>query len=67
MYIPNEKTVFFGDCLCEELVRDQWIDNKEKLSILTAELEKLDFDWGLEGHFDPKPKSLIIEELKARL
>lgn len=67
VYIPNEKTVFFGDCLCEELVRDQWIDNKEKLAILTAELEKLDFDWGLEGHFDPKPKPLIIEELKARL
>ncbi len=67
VYIPNEKVVFFGDSLCEELVRDQWIDNREKLSVLIEELEAIDFDYGLEGHFLPKSKDIIMKELKARL
>ena len=67
VYIPEEKVVFFGDSLCEELVRDEWIDNKEKLSVLIKELEKIDFEIGLEGHFEPKTKATIMKELKARL
>lgn len=67
VYIPSEKTVFFGDCLCEELVRDQWIDNKEKLAEMITELEKIDFEYGLEGHFLPKKKKDILDELKERL
>lgn len=67
VYIPSEKTVFFGDCLCEELVRDQWIDNKEKLALMIEELDGLDFEYGLEGHFLPKKKEQIMKELKERL
>lgn len=67
IYVPEEKAVFFGDSLCEELVRDQWIDNKEKLAVLISELEAIDFEWGLEGHFLPKKKETIMKELKARL
>ena len=67
VYIPSERAVFFGDCLCEELVRDQWIDNKEKLAAMIGQLENLDFDWGLEGHFPPKPKKQIMGELRERL
>lgn len=67
IYIPKERTVFFGDALCEELVRDQWIDNKQKLAALIDELEAIDFEYGLEGHFLPKTKALLMRELKERL
>lgn len=67
IYIPSERVIFFGDCLCEELVRDQWIDNKEKLALMIEELEKTDFEYGLEGHFLPKKKEQILKELKERL
>ena len=67
VYIPYEKTVFLGDCLCEELIGDQWIDNKDKLAVLINTLEKLDFKYGLEGHFQPREKETIIKELKERL
>ncbi|GFI61830.1 hydroxyacylglutathione hydrolase [Clostridiales bacterium] len=67
VYIPGEKTVFFGDAICEELVGDQWIDNREKLEALIDELVELDFDYGLEGHFLPKKKNIIIAEMKERL
>lgn len=67
VYVPSEKVIFFGDCLCEELVRDQWIDNKEKLAQMLEELEKLDFEYGLEGHFLPKRREQIFKELRERL
>ena len=67
VYIPYEKTVFLGDCLCEELIGDQWIDNKDKLAVLINTLEKLDFKYGIEGHFQPREKETIIKELKERL
>ena len=49
------------------IVRDQWIDNKEKLALMIEELEKTDFEYGLEGHFLPKKKEQILKELKERL
>lgn len=67
VYVPNEKVVFLGDCVYEELVVDQWIDNKEKLAVLIKELEELDFEYCLEGHRLPKTKENIINELKERL
>ena len=67
VYIPGENCVFLGDCLCEELVGDQWIDNKEKLAVLIETLENLDFEYGLEGHFAPRKKEDILKDLKVRL
>lgn len=65
--IPNEKVVFLGDSIYEELVRDQWIGHREKLSILISELEKLDFETAVEGHFAPKTKNELILSLKEKL
>jgi len=67
VYIPNEKTVFLGDSIYEELIRDQWIGHSEKLSVLISDLEKLDFETAIEGHFAPKTKNEMILSLKEKL
>lgn len=67
VYIPKEKVVFLGDSIYEELVRDQWIGHSEKLSVLISELEKLDFETAVEGHFAPKTKEDLILSLKEKL
>ena len=67
VYIPNEKVVFLGDSIYEELVRDQWIGHSDKLSQLIAELEKLDFTIAVEGHFAPKTKDELLVSLREKL
>ena len=67
IYIPNEKVVFLGDSIYEELVRDQWIGHSDKLSQLIAELEKLDFTIAVEGHFAPKTKDELLTALREKL
>lgn len=67
VYIPNEKVVFLGDSIYEELVGDQWIGHSEKLSVLISELEELDFKTAIEGHFEPKTKNKLILSLKEKL
>ncbi len=67
IYIPNEGIVFFGDALSTEVIGEEWIDNKEKLTEQIKEVETIDFKYGLEGHFPPKTKEIILQELKDRL
>ena len=67
VYVPNEKVVFLGDSIYEELVRDQWIGHSDKLSQLIAELEKLDFTIAVEGHFAPKTKDELLTALREKL
>jgi len=67
VFVPNERVVFLGDSIYEELVGDQWIAHSEKLSILISELEKLDFEMAVEGHFVPKTKEELILTLKEKL
>lgn len=67
VYIPNEKVIFLGDSIYEELVRDEWISHSDKLLALISALEKLDFDIAVEGHFAPKTKEGLIGALKQKL
>lgn len=67
IYVPEECVVFFGDCVCEELVRDQWVDNPKKAAEMYAFLDGLDFSTAVEGHFPPRPKSELMKELKERM
>mgnify|MGYP000999964455 CR=1 FL=1 len=67
VYIPNEKVVFLGDSIYEELVGNEWISHSDKLSELISELENLDFNIAVEGHFAPKTKEVLISSLKEKL
>ncbi len=61
------KVLFLGDGKCEECVGTDWIDRKEELAGSIAELEALDFNACLTGHFPPETKETLLEDLRQRL
>lgn len=67
VYVPEEKVVFIGDAGCEHICGLDFIDNKEKLSVLECTLTGLDFHTVFTGHDQPERKEELLFQFQERL
>ena len=63
----EEKIIFVGDCICEDLHHGEPIFYQDKLLKLINDLEELDFEICVGGHWEPQTKSEVIAALKSEL
>jgi len=64
VYIPQEKIVFIGDIICEDLHHGKPVYYKEKLESLIKNIKSLDFETALFGHLPPLTKQEVISMLE---
>ena len=60
--LPEERVLFFGDCISGEY--PEWIVDIERMKLLITKLEELDFDLAIGGHWKKKKKRELVERLK---
>ena len=60
--LPEERVLFFGDCISGEY--PEWIVDIERMKLLITKLEELDFDLAIGGHWEPESKRELVEKLK---
>ena len=60
--LPEERVLFFGDCISGEY--PEWIVDIERMKLLITKLEELDFDLAIGGHWEPESKRELVERLK---
>ena len=60
--LPEERVLFFGDCISGEY--PEWIVDIERMKLLITKLEELDFDLAIGGHWEPEGKRELVERLK---
>lgn len=66
VWCPEERAVFLGDTLCEELVGSDWVDHPALVKSYLAALEKLDFTICFPGHSAPMSRAELFAELGER-
>jgi len=65
-YIPEEKTVFLGDCTYEDLY-DGNLFYRDKLKTLIDYLKTLDFEICIQGHCIHQSKKALLQDLENEL
>ena len=65
IFIPEEKVLFVGDCICGEF--PTWEKDADKTRSLIETLKKFDADHILEGHWDVLSKKELIDELEEEI
>lgn len=66
-YIPEEKVVFLGDSVYQELQGVKWVEHPEKLRALTETLKRMDFQVGMPSHRDAMTKHELLTWFESRL
>lgn len=61
IYIPDDKVVFVGDCICGEY--PTWRTDVAKLEELKNTLRALDFDYAVSGHWVEFSREELFQEL----
>lgn len=59
IYIPNEKTMFLGDCLCEDMYSGEWSYDKDKLISMINKIKKYETVHYVTSHNDPESNKEI--------
>lgn len=60
--LPEERILFFGDCISGEYPK--WIVDINYMKLLIQKLEGLDFDTAIGGHWEPSSKKELLDSLK---
>ena len=63
VYIPQEKVLFLGDCLCPDFYSGDWSYDKEDFERIQRELKKYDAQYYLSSHFDPETSEELWQDL----
>ncbi|WP_375345891.1 hypothetical protein ACEWPB_21640 [Priestia megaterium] len=63
VYIPQEKVLFLGDCLCPDFYSGDWSYDKEDFERIQRELKKYDAQYYLSSHFDPETSEELWRDL----
>ncbi len=66
-YLPEEKILFLGDGVCEDLYHGEAHYDKSKLEEVIRILSGIEFNTAIEGHNDPIEKEKLLEELREEL
>lgn len=64
IYMPEEKIVFIGDIISEDLHHSEPVYYKDKLKSLINAFKNLDFETALFGHMEPLTKKDLISFLE---
>jgi glyoxylase-like metal-dependent hydrolase (beta-lactamase superfamily II) len=64
LYVKEEKVLFMGDCLAEDLYNGPWSYCKEKLYPLIDKLKQYDSKYFLQSHCSPQDKVAMYEDFK---
>lgn len=67
VYVPEEKMVFLGDAVYQELIEETWIERPEKLRELMESLEPLDFSICQPAHQKAMSKTDLLAWFQKRL
>lgn len=67
VYVPEEKMVFLGDAIYQELVDDVWTERPEKLRVLLDTLEPLDFTLSQPAHQKAIAKDDLLAWFRRRI
>ncbi|MBX9968292.1 MBL fold metallo-hydrolase [Priestia aryabhattai] len=63
VYVPQEKVLFLGDCLCPDFYSGDWSYDKEDLERIQRELQTYDAEYYLSSHFDPETSEELWRDL----
>ncbi|MBP1927132.1 glyoxylase-like metal-dependent hydrolase (beta-lactamase superfamily II) [Sedimentibacter acidaminivorans] len=63
-YIPQEKVIFIGDIICEDLHHGEPVYYRNKLKSLIENMKAIDFETALFGHLQPLTKQEVIAMLE---
>ncbi|QHI70996.1 MBL fold metallo-hydrolase [Aminipila terrae] len=63
IYIPDEKTIFLGDCICEDIYSGEWSYSREKLMPMINKIKKYDALHYLTSHHHPESKEEFFDYL----
>ena len=66
IYIPEEKVLFLGDCICPDYFNGGYLD-KEKLGVLIQVIEKTDCRYCILSHDEPLSKEELLEYLYGEM
>lgn len=66
IYIPEEKVLFLGDCICPDYMNGGYLD-KEKLAALIKVIEKTDCRYCMLSHDEPLSKEELLEYLYGEM
>jgi len=66
IYIPEEKVLFLGDCICPDYFKGGYLD-KEKLGVLIQVIEKTDCRYCILSHDEPLSKEELLEYLYGEM
>jgi glyoxylase-like metal-dependent hydrolase (beta-lactamase superfamily II) len=54
VYIPEEKIMFLGDCLCQDFYSGDWSYDRDELHTLIEKIRKYDVDYYVTSHHRPE-------------
>ncbi|KAF5052567.1 Metallo-beta-lactamase superfamily protein [anaerobic digester metagenome] len=63
IYIPDEKTIFLGDCICEDIYSGEWSYSRDKLLPMIHKIKKYDALYYLTSHYHPESKEEFFNYL----
>ena len=66
VYVPEERMVFLGDAVYQELKDDVWTEHPDKLQGLMEALEPLDFSFGQPAHQKAMSKQDLLTWFQRR-
>lgn len=64
VYVPQEKIIFIGDIICEDLHHGEPVYYRDKLKSLIESMKAIDFNTALFGHLPPLTKQEVISMLE---
>ncbi|MDN5343443.1 MBL fold metallo-hydrolase [Oceanotoga sp. DSM 15011] len=63
IYVPNEKTIFLGDCTCEDIYNGEWSYSRDKLFPMINKIKEYDALYYLTSHYRPESKEEFLNYL----
>lgn len=63
IYIPDEKTIFLGDCICEDIYSGEWSYSRDKLLPMINKIKEYDALYYLTSHHHPESKKEFFNYL----
>jgi len=65
IFIPEEKTIFLGDCICEDIYSGEWSYSRDKLLPMINKIKKYDAFYYLTSHHHPESKEEFFDYLNG--
>lgn len=57
IYVKEDKVMFLGDCMCEDLYSGDWSYSKKKLFPMIDKIRNYDVQWYVSSHSEPEARA----------